>query len=437
MAVKASNQMTLVDLTDAYSVTLTNENYTFLGDTDSVNGTQSTTTKVMALCGSEQVACKVGTITTGVSGITAVSDGKSPVPTITITATSSLTKGGSFDIPIEIGTEKITLTKTFSYAIAFTGKTGATGRGISSTVVEYQQSDSGTTPPTGSWASSPPAPTAGKYLWTRTTITYTSGSPATSVLYSVSRSGTNGAAGKNGRGIKTITNYYLASSKSSGVTAEEITSTDVPTLSETNRYLWNYEKIDYDDSTSSQTEPVIIGVHGAKGATGSQGAAGRGIKSITEYYLVSSKASGVTVAGETWVTAPPATTTTNKYLWNYEKITYTSGNPTSEDTTPRIIGTHGATGAKGATGAAGADAISLVITSSGGTIFKNSQIATTLTAHVYKAGSEVTGGALTALGTIKWYKDGSDTALTTTGATLTISAGDVDNQAVYVAQLEG
>ena len=68
-------------------------------------------------------------------------------------------------------------------------------------------------------------------------------------------------------------------------------------------------------------------------------------------------------------------------------------------------------------------------------IFKNASIETTLTAHVYKAGAEVTGSALTALGTIKWYKDGGTTAVAT-GATLNISAGDVSNKATYVAQLE-
>jgi hypothetical protein len=48
----------------------------------------------------------------------------------------------------------------------------------------------------------------------------------------------------------------------------------------------------------------------------------------------------------------------------------------------------------------------------------------------------VTGSALTALGTIKWYKDGSSTAAAT-GQTLTIDAGDVTDKATYVAQLEG
>ena len=99
-------------------------------------------------------------------------------------------------------------------------------------------------------------------------------------------------------------------------------------------------------------------------------------------------------------------------------------------------GEKGDTGAQGPAGAAGADAISMAITSSAGTIFKNSAIVTTLTAHVYKAGIEVTGSALTALGTIKWYKDGGSSAVAT-GQTLSISAGDVTNKATYIAQLEG
>ena len=84
----------------------------------------------------------------------------------------------------------------------------------------------------------------------------------------------------------------------------------------------------------------------------------------------------------------------------------------------------------------GLDAITMAITSSGGTILKNTAIATTLTAHVYKGGVEVTGSALSALGTIKWYKDGGTTAVAT-GATYTIGAGDVSNKATFSAQLEG
>jgi hypothetical protein len=94
-------------------------------------------------------------------------------------------------------------------------------------------------------------------------------------------------------------------------------------------------------------------------------------------------------------------------------------------------------GAKGDQGNAGADAITMTITSSNGTIFKNTAITTTLTAHVYKAGAELDATAIAALGTIKWYKDGSTTPLSTTGQTLNIGSGDIDSKATYIAQLEG
>lgn len=105
-------------------------------------------------------------------------------------------------------------------------------------------------------------------------------------------------------------------------------------------------------------------------------------------------------------------------------------------------GDTGATGPKGdtgATGAAGADAITMTITSSNGTVFKNSNGSTVLTAHVYKGGVEQTiteAGVCGSLGSVKWYKSGSSTAVKT-GKTLTVSASDVSNAVAYTCQLEG
>lgn len=279
MAIKAVNQIDVIDLTDGYSVVLTNDNYTFLGTTTSVNGTQTTTTQVMALCGSEQVPCTVGTITCP-TGISAVSDGKSPMPTITVTATSALTKSGTITIPIVVDGD-ITINKTFSFSIAFKGQTGQNGTSVivSSTSVTYQVGASGTTKPTGEWSTTVPSVPNGQFLWTKTVVKYSDGK--STEAYSVSYKGTNGTNGKDGL-----------------------------------------------------------------------------------------------------------------------------------------------------------DAITMAITSSGGTIFKNTAVATTLTAHVYKGGVEVTGSALSALGTIKWYKDGGTTAVAT-GATYTIGAGDITNKATFSAQLEG
>ena len=98
-------------------------------------------------------------------------------------------------------------------------------------------------------------------------------------------------------------------------------------------------------------------------------------------------------------------------------------------------GDTGATGAKGDTGAKGADAIVVSVTSSNGFIFKNTSVATTLTAHVYRAGVELTAAQISALGTINWYLNASTTS-SATGPTLTIDSGDVTNKADYIAKLE-
>lgn len=98
----------------------------------------------------------------------------------------------------------------------------------------------------------------------------------------------------------------------------------------------------------------------------------------------------------------------------------------------------GATGAKGATGAAGADAITMSITSSNGTVFKNSSGSTVLTAHVYMGGAEQSitdAGVCGSLGSIKWYV-GSSTTAAATSKTITVSASDVTNAVAYTAQLE-
>lgn len=99
-------------------------------------------------------------------------------------------------------------------------------------------------------------------------------------------------------------------------------------------------------------------------------------------------------------------------------------------------GKQGPQGNPGATGAPGADAITMAITTDNGTVFKNSAGTTVLTAHVYKAGAELTSQQIAQLGTIKWYKDGGTTSVST-GATLSVSASSVSSKAVYTAQLDG
>ena len=209
--IKASNQVDLLDMTDGYTVVLTNDNYTFLGTTTSVDGTQQTATQVMALQGTETASVKIGTISCP-TGISAVSDGKTPMPTITITATSALTKTGSFTIPVIIneGTvNEVTINKVFSYSIAFKGNQGIQGTSvkISSKSIQYVGSSSGTTTPTSGWQDTIPSVSAGNYLWTKTTVTYSDGT--STVSYSVARQGANGSSPTVS---KTVTEYVQSTS---------------------------------------------------------------------------------------------------------------------------------------------------------------------------------------------------------------------------------
>ena len=69
------------------------------------------------------------------------------------------------------------------------GDTGAAAT-VTGTTVEYMISDSGTIVPSGSWSTTIPTVPQGKYLWTRVTTTFNTGSPA--VSYSVTRMGIDG-----------------------------------------------------------------------------------------------------------------------------------------------------------------------------------------------------------------------------------------------------
>ena len=200
--------------------------------------------------------------------------------------------------------------------------------------------------------------------------------------------GPQGPAGTSGRGIKTITEYYLISSAKTGITtASSGWSTSVPTMTATNKYLWNYEKFTFTDNTTATTTPKIIGIYGDKGATGAtgpqgpqgnagatgpqgpqgatgpkgpqgatgatgpQGVTGNGIKSITNYYLATASGSGVSASTSGWTTTVQAITASKKYLWNYEVVTYTNGS--TYQSAPCIIGVYGDNGATGATGPSG------------------------------------------------------------------------------------
>lgn len=251
------------------------------------------------------------------------------------------------------------------------GKDGSDGVGIKSITRYYAVSSSNITVPT-SWSSTeiPKMTAEQKYLWSYEKITYTNDSFITTEKLIIGVYGDKGNTGNEGTGIESITNYYLASASPTGITISTSGWTEtVQTITSTKKYLWNYEKIVYTDSTFSTTPPCIIGTYGEKGDKGDTGArgpqgeqgdkgeqgdTGNGISSVTEYYAVSSNN---TTAPTSFSQTVPSMTATLKYLWNYERIAYTDG--TSKDTSKRVIGVYGDKGEQGIPGNDGADGVGI------------------------------------------------------------------------------
>ena len=132
MAIRSSDQISIVDLTDGYAVNLSTDAFTFAGDTTKVKSTQSFSTTIYGYCGSKAVTAAIDTTAlTLPTGVTVTSDDDTVAPTLTFTATTSLTQailttfGGKIDLPIVLDGGDITLHKAVAISIALTGATGA------------------------------------------------------------------------------------------------------------------------------------------------------------------------------------------------------------------------------------------------------------------------------------------------------------------------
>ena len=134
----------------------------------------------------------------------------------------------------------------------------AAGKGVSTTVITYQSSDSGTTVPTGDWTTSIPSVPAGNYLWTRTVITYTDSTTSTS--YSVAM------AGNTGKGIASMVSTYQQSSSGTTVPTGDWLSSP-PDISK-GSYLWTRTVTTYTDGQTSTGYAVSYqGTNGTNGTT--------------------------------------------------------------------------------------------------------------------------------------------------------------------------
>ena len=86
---------------------------------------------------------------------------------------------------------------------------------ITSQAVEYQAGTSGTIIPSGTWTTAIPTVPSGSYLWTKTTVSFNSGSPV--ISYSVARMGIDGSGS-----VSTVNNVSPDSNGNITIDAEGI-----------------------------------------------------------------------------------------------------------------------------------------------------------------------------------------------------------------------
>lgn len=212
------------------------------------------------------------------------------------------------------------------------GEDGASGKGVKSIVEQYYLSTSQTSLTGGSWSTTPPAWENGKYIWTRSVITYTdSTSTTTNPICST------GSTGETGIGVKSVAEqYYLSTSYSTPTGGSWQTS--VPAWQD-GKYIWTRVVITYTNNTYTETDPVCV--TGGKGTSGNDGV---GISAVDVLFYLSTSSSSL--EGGSWSTTSPQWED-GKYLWTKTKVTYTNGS-TWESDPACITGSQGKTGLPGA-----------------------------------------------------------------------------------------
>lgn len=228
---------------------------------------------------------------------------------------------------------------------------------ISDVDVEYAVGTSSSTAPSSGWSTDTPIWSEGSYVWQRTKTTDGNGSASYSDPVCIQ--GAEGPAGSAGLNAATVFLYKRAES-ASDITKPTSTLTYTFATGVLSGTLdgWSQAVPATDGNPCFMIQATAIGsgtsdtIASGEWSSitkfvedGEDGAAGRSISSVKNYYLATNASSGVTRSTAGWTEVVQTITSSNKYLWNYEEIIYSSGNPSYTD--PTIIGVYGETGAAG------------------------------------------------------------------------------------------
>lgn len=208
----------------------------------------------------------------------------------------------------------------------------------------YATNNTGTRPAASSseWKTTKPTLAQGYWLYTEITITWSDGS--TTVLYTDERNPNDGISGMDiivdGA---TEMKYAVTDSNASHPAESSSDWKDYSAITLTKgKWLWSKATTHYRKSGSA------AGAHDAGSSVNynvsyipNDGAAGRALTSVTEYYKATDSPSSYSApptSDSGWSTDPNNVGwgESKKYLWNYEKATYSSGT-TVERTTPTVI----------------------------------------------------------------------------------------------------
>ena len=243
--------------------------------------------------------------------------------------------------------EKVTYTdgSVFRSEVQLIGHVGKDGQSITkkSESYRYATNNTGTRPAASSsdWKTTKPTLQKGYWLYTETTITWSDNS--TTVLYTDERNPNDGVAGQDiivdG---STEMKYYVGDSNTSHPAESSSDWKDLSQVTQTQgKWLWSKATTYYRKASSAAgSKDAGHSVNYNVSYISKDGAAGRAVTGITEYYKATNSNAEMPVptSDSGWSTNPNVSNwgANAKYLWNYEKVTYSSGT-TVERTKPQIV----------------------------------------------------------------------------------------------------
>jgi len=146
-----------------------------------------------------------------------------------------------------------------------------------------------------------------------------------------------------GRGVASVVSWY-GLSNNPAVEPTTYVKSPVPVITAENKYLWTYTVTTFTDGTSNESAHHIIGSYGEDGLT---------VVSDLLYYARTD--TNAEPASSAWILCPPGNipviTADHPYLWTKEDITYSDGS--TVNVLAHIIGVYGEQGPKGDKGETG------------------------------------------------------------------------------------